>query len=191
MSIIKFSRNEFIRLESEAKFDFYRWETINKAKKEKQCFNTIRSCRVGVFCEYAIQKHLINQYREGIVSLNCYGRQERLKSIHFRSKPDIDIEFYDDKKQSLKQYKIEVKGISEGQPKGQILPYHAEKYNKNEFTHVAFCELKLDEKKLEAGVEIYLIDTLKNIVNYPLAKNKYGKDCYTNSEYLHMVKSHK
>lgn len=195
MSLIKFTKEEFIRLDSEARFDFHRWEVINKAKKEKQCFNTIRGCRVGVFCEYAIQKHLINKYREGLISLNCYGRKERLKSIHFRSKPDIEIEFYDkDRKQNkevFKHYKIEIKGISEGQPKGQILTYHADKYSKNEFTHVAFCELFFNEEKKEASVEIYLIDQIKNIKNYPIAKNKFSKDCYTNPKYLHMVKSHK
>lgn len=191
MSLINFTREEFIRLESEAKFDFYRWEAINKAKKEKQCFNSIRSCRVGVFCENAIQKHLLNKYNSSIVSLNCYGKQERLKSIHFRSKPDIDIEFYSDKTSSIKNFKIEIKGISAGQPKGQILTYHADKYNNNKFTHVAFCELFFNEENKEASVKIYLIDQLKNIVKYPIAKNKFYKDCYTNPEYLHIVKEHK
>lgn len=185
MSRIIIDRQEFIMLEAEAKKDFYYWETINKAKKEKQCFNSIRSCRVGVFCEYSIQKHLLKTYGRELLGMVCYGRKERTKSIHFRSKPDIHIET------KTKDFKIEIKGISEGQPKGQILTYHGDKYHKNEFTHVAFCELFYNEKAKKAVVEIYLIDQLKNIIKYPIAKNKFGKECYTAPKYLHVVKAHK
>ena len=211
MSNIKISKKEYIILESEALKDFFKWETINKVKKEKQCFNTIRSCRVGVFCEYAVQKHLMNTFENEIINLKNYGREERIRSKSFRGKPDIEIETINEnifndldiEKQTQKEKKttkiinpvftkkIEVKGITEGQPKGQILQYHCDKYLNNNFTHVAFCELFLNEKNKTAEIDIYLIDRIKNIVKYDIAKNKFGKDCYTNPKYLHIVKSHK
>ncbi len=204
MSIITFSREEFIALESEAKHDYYYWETVNKTRKEKQCFNSIRSCRVGVFCEYAIQKHLLNTY-DKILELKAFGREEKKKRKHFRSKPDIYMRYLhklEDNKESKRdlptefssverELKIEIKGISEGQPKGQILTTHGQKYYKNKFTHVAFCELYFDEQSKTASVEIYLIDKIKSIIKYPIAKNKFGKECYTNPNYLYMVKAHK
>lgn len=210
MSRIKIEGEQFIRLNSEALQNFYYYEYINKSKKEKQCFNTKRGCRVGVFTEYAVQQHLINIYGRDIINLEFHGRKERLDEKHFRAKPDAKLEIFN--KDSLKntkdihlkedqifkentnrtkEFKIEIKGITAGQPKGQVLVEHAQRYNNYGFTHIAFCELFIDLENKKAEVDIYLISKIKDIINYPIANNKFGKPCYTYPEYLYLVKSHK
>ncbi len=170
-----------------AKIEYDYWETVNKSRKEKQCFNSINSCKIGILSEHAVKTHLLNNYSLDLINLECFGIRERSKSIHHRKKPDIALET------TKNTFLMEIKGITKGQPKGQILIDHAQKYNDYKFTHVIFCEVeykKDGEGKEFCEVDIYLTDKIKNILQYPTAKNKFGKYCYTYPEYIHMVKSH-
>ncbi len=185
MTIIKMEGSIFRKLEAKAKADFERWEEVNKAKKEKQCFNSIKSCRVGVFCEWAVKMHLLNYYKFDLLELNVFGEKERHNKKQFRGKPDIEVIT------STKHIKAEIKGISEGQPKSQVLTYHADKYHKNNFTHLIFCELFLNEENEVAEVEIYLIEQLRDTVRNPIYKNLYGKECYTNENFINTLKNKK
>jgi len=181
MTIIKIDGCIFQKLEAKAKENFEYWETVNKAKKEKQCFNTIKSCRVGVFCEWAVKMHLLNTYSFDLLELNVYGEIERHHNKQFRGKPDIELVT------STQEIKAEIKGISQGQPKSQVLTAHAEKYHNNNFTHLIFCELFLNESKQEAEIEIYLTEKLRDTIRNPIYKNLYGKECYTNENFINTL----
>lgn len=188
MSNIKIEKNTFNILMKIADVEYEYWENVNKKRKQKQCFNSKQSCRIGILSEFASKIHLMNSYdSKDIIKLDCAGLEERINSIHYRNKADIELNVI--KKDKIKEYKIEIKGIKKGQPKSQILVDHALKYSDKNYTHVIFCEVdfKINEKTLdgEAIVEIYLIDQIKNIINYPTAKNLYYKYCFTHPEQIH------
>lgn len=165
-----------------------------KGFKEKQCKNSLHSCRVGILSEFAAKVHLNNVYSSSIISLKSYGLFERINSKSYRMKPDLKINIFNSE-DKIKEFNIEIKGIKKGQQRGQVLTEHVDKYIKNNFSHVVFCEVdfKVNEENLEgeANIEIYLIDKLININNYPESKNKYYKNCRTHPNFIHLVKSYK
>lgn len=194
MSNIKIEKNTFNILMKIADTEYQYWENVNKNRKQKQCFNSKQSCRIGILSEFAAKIHLMNSYeKDDIIKLDCAGIEERVKNIHHRNKADIELNII--KKDKIKEYKIEIKGIKKGQPRGQILIDHAHKYNDKNYTHVIFCEVdfKINEKTLlgEANINIYLIDQIKEIINYPIAKNLYYKYCYTHPSEIHKHVSYK
>jgi len=182
---IKIDGLHFKMLMSIADIEFEYWETKNKAHKEKQCFNTINACRIGILSEAALKVHLLHKYGERIVNLNCFGITERIKSKHFYEQSDISLETHSE------SFKYEVKGITKGQPRGQILVKNGYDYLKAGISHVVFCEVDYNINKQEALIDIYLFDETSNVVKYPVRKNKYNVDCYTNDNYLHMIKVNK
>jgi hypothetical protein len=178
MTTIILDKKHFKTLMTIAQLEYEYWEKVNAKKKEKQCFNSLNACRIGILSEAAVKAHLMSVYSEELISINLYGLKERLKEKHFYNKPDIHLETYS------KDLHIEVKGITKGQQRGQILKFHGDNYKKKGITDVAFCEVNYNLKEGSATVEIYLINKINKVVNYPISKNKFNVDCYTFNEYV-------
>lgn len=163
-----------------AKKEFEYWETINKNKGRKQCFNRIESCLVGVLGEKIALIHLQRKRKEDIKEEKQLGFLER-KTKKYNQKSDIS--FKDNKNN---KYNIEVKSINSGknQQKGQILPYHVNKYIKNKIDFVFFVELDYNIDKEYCEGSVYLVTKPEDILNWEKETNKYKKMCYTYKKYL-------
>lgn len=154
-----------------AKVDFERWE--NK-KGERQNKNKEYSCLVGILAERAVEIHL-NKHRSHIIKQNIMNGIKERESGKFIGNGDIIC------KTELKDWKIEVKGITKGQNMGQITVYHTDKYVKENTDLVFFVEIKVYSEFAECNVyHIDSVDTIKNNkMRYCIAKNHYGDNCYT------------
>lgn len=161
-----------------AKKEYDYWETVNAKKGRKQCFNTINSCMIGVLGEFAAKLHLEYKLQEELKYLILNGIEERKTGKYF-AKSDITFQ-----KEDRKDYNIEVKGITKGQQRGQILPYHNRKYKKNGVDFVFFIEIYYDMEKEYAECEVYLIEKPEDIEKWQVQPNKFKKECYTHPKYF-------
>lgn len=152
--------------------EYEKWESINKGKGRKQCFNSPRSCIVGCLSEYAVKMYIREQQNNEIKDILLKAYKER-GSKNYNADCDISV------KSKEKDYKVEVKGITKGQFRGQITPYHANKYVKNGIDVVFFVEVDFDYETDTAECIIYLKTTPNQILNWKLENNHYGKECYT------------
>lgn len=155
--------------------EYKKWETINKNKGRKQCFNSPKSCIVGLLSEYAVKLYIKEQRNENMRKVILKAFKERTDK-NFMSDCDLLVEMCD------KEFKVEVKGITKGQFRGQITPYHVNKYKKLNTDVVFFVEVDFDYEKEEAECIIYLKTTPDEILKWNIEKNHYGKDCYTYKE---------
>lgn len=156
-----------------AERDFNRWEKINANRKEKQCFNTFNSCFIGVLAERAAQFYLEEYKAKHIKDLIMYGIEERKQGKHF-GLGDIVLSDY-----LGKNYKIECKGITKGQQRGQITVYHLNKYLKEKVALVLFVEVEYNLKFAVANCEVYLEAKPNEIKKWGLRPNKYKVECFT------------
>lgn len=154
-----------------AKQDFENW---NNKKGERQNKNKEYSCLVGILAERAAEKHLNYKRKEQIKENIMNGIKER-ETGKFIGNGDIIC--VTDKK----DYKIECKGITKGQRRGQVTVYHIDKYEKEKVDFVFFIEVEIFADYAECNV--YHVDTVENIKynkeKYCISPNYYGQDCYT------------
>ncbi len=175
---VEFKGGEFNKLAQIANKDFLHWEA--KKSGQKQCFNTFNSCMVGVLAEATVAKYAKDVYgkTQGF-SIRKWGMSERTQSKPFYSKPDIEVNLPD------YTFNIEVKGITFGQQKGQILPYHISKYIKAGVNMVVFVEVLYDLNQETASCEIYCKESPRVIAKtWEMLPNKYNKTCHTNPKFI-------
>lgn len=165
MEIITGKRLELFRKLAEKEKQY--WDEKNKDKNMdyKQAGNTIQSCLNGIVGEFVTKLHIYKNNNPSYIL--DHGQNERITGI-YKGKCDLE---YDNKK-------IEVKTITKGQPQGQILPYHVDKYIKNKVDYVIFTELEYKTPFLIEG-QVYLIEKPENIKKLRLMPNLKGKLCYT------------
>ncbi len=176
--ITEFKGEEFKKFLDIAEKDFHQWEA--KRTGQKQCFNTINACVVGVFAEATVSKYAKQKYKgyENF-SVRNWGMSERTQNKQFYSKPDIEVQLKD------YTFKIEVKGSSSHNTGLQILPYHINKYIKNDVNVVVFVEVDYDRYNSVASCKIICKESPKIIAKeWEMKRNAFGKSCYTHPEYL-------
>lgn len=169
-SLFKISK---ILAENEAK----RFDEINKYK-EKQCKNSFNSCFIGILSERAVQQYLQTTQANEIKELVMYGIKER-NDKKFYNVGDIVIKTW-----TGKQYKTEVKGITKGQPRGQITTYHNDKYLKERVAKVVFVEVSYSVKFGRAECTVYLDEKPRDIKTWNLKENRYNVKCHTHPKYI-------
>jgi hypothetical protein len=162
--LIKIDNARFKLLKKIAEVEKENWD---KKSGEKQCKNTVKSCLTGILAEYAAKIYIYKTTNP--TYLRHYGLAERITGKSF-NKCDIETEIF----------KVEVKGVSLGQPQGQIYKYHNDKYIKNGIDYVYFVSVNV-KKDDTAECIIYLIERPEKIKEWPEKPNLYGDLCLTYS----------
>ncbi len=161
--------------------DYNRWEKKNlRNKGRKQCFNSLRGCIVGCASEFAAAEYskACLSLHDFTYSFKLFGQMERRDSKNY-NEPDIVIDIDD------KTIGVEVKGITKGYQRSQIVPYHVDKYIKERVSKVIFVEVFHDKVNKEIHCEIYDSESPTEIKkDWILKNNNYGNPCYTNPSML-------
>lgn len=158
--------------------DFEHWE--KKRGGRRQCTNTMKGCISGVASEFASIMYIKQQLNEQgyEFEIKPWGLMERRDGKRY-NQPDIVVDIKD------KGFiGVEVKSVNKGYPKGQITPYHTDKYIKDKIFKVFFVEVfhNTVEKTIEATV--YISASPKNIKDWKTKTNCYGNVCYTHEDYI-------
>lgn len=181
---------ELDKIEALAEKDFNFWEK-KAARKQKQCYNTYDGCRRGIIGEYVTGLYVKSCLElKGNKKLRpmWLGIQERKDGVSFKKgyKNAGDVLLVDSKGNYHLQ--IEVKTIASHHPHGQILPYHVNKYIKNDVDYVVFVvvEDKYDSEKQESYVEatVYQSKSPKLIKQqWGMKDNWFGNPCFTDPNF--------
>lgn len=186
------------KIEKLAQKEYKMWEK-KAARKQKQCMNTIEGCERGIFGEVAAYKYLqecikLNEnLNENDLYIHQLGIQERQHGVAnkrgMEHLGDLVIFNKDEDGRVRKNnvaYHFEVKTIANHHPYGQILPYHTDKYVKNDVDYVIFVVVERDGRWCDEGVEcrIYLSEKPKEIKKWGMKNNWFGKSCYTHEDYI-------
>lgn len=165
MEIITGKRLELFKKLAAKEKEFWDEKNKNTDMSKKQAGNTLQSCLNGIIGEFVTKLYIYKNNNPSYIL--DHATQERMTGI-YKGKCDLE---YDNKK-------IEVKTITKNQPRGQILPYHVDKYIKNKVDYVIFAELEYKNSDYIEG-QVYLIETPENIKKWPLRYNLRNTLCHT------------
>lgn len=173
------------RMQDLAQKDYELWM---KKKGQAQCLNTFDSCLRGITGELAASAYVKKcfEYMGKKAGVKNLAIEERQRGVTFtkgmRGYGDIIAgEINEDGKTFNIGLKVEVKSIAAHHPRGQILPYHVNKYINNDIDYVVFVkveELWDDNMSMYLRATVYESASPKDIRKWPKANNLYGKACY-------------